>query len=55
MKKAKELSLDRLIELVEDNLPDPSRPGGNIRHKLVDLLVIRERAEEIILAELIFI
>ena len=40
MKKAKELSLDRLIELVEDNLPDPRRPGGNIRHKLVDLLVI---------------
>ena len=41
MKKAKELSLDRLIELVEDNLPDPRRPGGNIRHKLVDLLVIQ--------------
>ena len=40
MKKAKVLSLDRLIELVEDNLPDPRRPGGNIRHKLVDLLVI---------------
>lgn len=40
MKKAKVLSLDRLIELVEDNLPDPRRPGGNIQHKLVDLLVI---------------
>ncbi len=40
MKKSKTLSLDRLIELVEDNLPDPRRPGGNIRHKLVDLLTI---------------
>ena len=40
MKKAKVLSLDRLIELVEDNFPDPRRPGGNIQHKLVDLLVI---------------
>ena len=40
MKKAKVLSIDRLIELVEDNLPDPRRPGGNIQHKLVDLLVI---------------
>lgn len=28
MKKAKELSLDRLIELVEDNLPDPRRLEG---------------------------
>ena len=40
MKKAEELSLDRLIELIEDNIPDPRRPGGNIRHRLVDLLVI---------------
>ena len=40
MKKAKELSLDRLVELIEDNIPDPRRPGGNIRHKLVDLLTI---------------
>ena len=40
MKKANELSLDRLIELIEDNIPDPRRPGGNIRHKLVDILVI---------------
>ena len=36
----KELSLDRLVELIEDNIPDPRRPGGNIRHKLVDLFVI---------------
>ena len=40
MKKVKELSLDRLVELIEDNIPDPRRPGGNIRHKLVDLFVI---------------
>ena len=39
MEKIKVLSLERLIELFED-LPDPRRPGGNIRHKLVDLLVI---------------
>jgi hypothetical protein len=36
----KELSLDRLVELIEDNIPDPRRPGGNIRHILVDLFVI---------------
>lgn len=40
MNKAEELSLDRLIELIEDNIPDPRRSGGNIRHNLVDLLVI---------------
>ncbi len=40
MRKVKELSLDRLVELIEDNIPDPRRPGGNIRHKLVDLFVI---------------
>ena len=40
MKKVKELSLDRLVEPIEDNIPDPRRPGGNIRHKLVDLFVI---------------
>ena len=40
MKKVKELSLDRLVELIEDNIPDPRRPGGNIRHILVDLFVI---------------
>ena len=39
MEKIKVLSLERLIELFED-VPDPRRPGGNIRHKLVDLLVI---------------
>ena len=32
MRKVKELSLDRLVELIEDNIPDPRRPGGNIRH-----------------------
>lgn len=40
LRKVKELSLDRLVELIEDNIPDPRRPGGNIRHKLVDLYVI---------------
>lgn len=40
MKKEQKLSLDRLIELIEDNIPDPRRPGGNIRHKLVEILVI---------------
>lgn len=40
MKRREELSLDRLIELIEDIIPDPRRPGGNIRHKLSDLLVI---------------
>ena len=40
MRKVKELSLDRLVELIEDNIPDPRRPGGNIRHILVDLFVI---------------
>ena len=40
MRKVKELSLDKLVELIEDNIPDPRRPGGNIRHTLVDLFVI---------------
>lgn len=40
MKKANELSLDRLIELIEDIIPDLRRPGGNTRHKLVDILAI---------------
>ena len=40
MKKEQKLSLERLIELIEDNIPDPRRPGGNIRHKLVEILVI---------------
>lgn len=39
MEKAKVLSLDRIMELFEE-IPDPRRPGGNIQHKLVDLLVI---------------
>ena len=39
MEKLKVLSLDRIMELFEE-IPDPRRPGGNIRHKLVDLLVI---------------
>lgn len=39
MERIKVLSLDRLMELFEE-IPDPRRPGGNIRHKLVDLLVI---------------
>ena len=39
MEKIKVLSLDRIMELFEE-IPDPRRPGGNIQHKLVDLLVI---------------
>ena len=39
MEKIKVLSLDRIMELFEE-IPDPRRPGGNIRHKLVELLVI---------------
>ena len=39
MEKDKVLSLDRIMELFEE-IPDPRRPGGNIQHKLVDLLVI---------------
>ncbi len=39
MEKIKVLSLDRIMDLFEE-IPDPRRPGGNIRHKLVDLLVI---------------
>lgn len=39
MEKVKVLSLDRIMELFEE-IPDPRRPGGNIQHKLVDLLVI---------------
>lgn len=39
MEKVKALSLDRIMELFEE-IPDPRRPGGNIQHKLVDLLVI---------------
>ena len=39
MEKIRVLSLDRIMELFEE-IPDPRRPGGNIQHKLVDLLVI---------------
>ena len=39
MEKVKVLSLNRIMELFEE-IPDPRRPGGNIQHKLVDLLVI---------------
>ena len=39
MEKVKVLSLDRIMELFEE-IPDPRRPGGNIQHKLEDLLVI---------------
>lgn len=39
MEKVKVLSLDRIMELFEE-IPDPRRPGGNIQHKLMDLLVI---------------
>lgn len=39
LEKVKVLSLDRIMELFEE-IPDPRRPGGNIQHKLVDLLVI---------------
>ena len=39
MEKIKVLSLDRIMELFEE-IPDPRRPGGNIQHKMVDLLVI---------------
>ena len=39
MEKVKVLSLDRIMELFEE-IPDPRRPGGNIQHKLLDLLVI---------------
>ena len=39
MEKIKVLSLDRIMELFEE-IPDPRRPRGNIRHKLTDLLVI---------------
>ena len=34
------LKLDRLIEIIGDMVPDPRRPGGNLRHKLVEILVI---------------
>ena len=39
MEKVKVLSLDRIMELFEE-IPEPRRPGGNIQHQLVDLLVI---------------
>ena len=32
--------MDRLIEIIDDIVPDPRRPGGNLRHKLVEILVI---------------
>ena len=34
------LRLDRLIEIIDDIVPDPRRSGGNLRHKLVEILVI---------------
>jgi len=38
--RREELRIDRLIEIIEDKIPDPRRPGGNLRHRLVEILVI---------------
>ena len=39
-RRREELRIDRLIEIIEDTIPDPRRPGGNLRHSLVEILVI---------------
>ena len=39
-RRREELRIDRLIEIIEDTIPDPRRPGGNLRHRLVEILVI---------------
>jgi len=40
MKKRESLTISELIHICEEEIEDPRRPGGNLRHKLVDILVI---------------
>ena len=40
MDKRQYLTAERLLELCDEILEDPRRPGGNIRHKLIDIFVI---------------
>ena len=41
-RRSEELRIDRLIEIIEDKITDPRRAGGNLRHKLVEILVIAD-------------
>lgn len=40
MEKSEKLTIQRLIDLLEEDMDDPRRDGGNLQHKLVDVLVI---------------
>lgn len=40
MEKREKLSIERLVSLLEEELDDPRREGGNLQHKLVDVLVL---------------
>ena len=40
MEKRANLTIQRLVELLEDEMDDPRRNGGNLQHKLVDVLVL---------------
>lgn len=39
-RRNEELRIDRLMGIIEDKITDPRRAGGNLRHKLVEILVI---------------
>lgn len=40
MKRKEKLSIDELIRIIDEEIDEPREEGGNMRHKLVDILVI---------------
>lgn len=40
MLRQEKLTLEELICIIEEEIDEPRQDGGNLRHKLVDILVI---------------
>ena len=40
MKRQEKLTVSELICIIEEEIEEPRQEGGNLRHKLVDILVI---------------
>lgn len=40
MKRKEDLTIEELIRIIDEEIDEPRQKGGNMRHKLVDILVI---------------
>ncbi len=40
MRRKKKLTIEELIRIIDEEIEEPRQEGGNMRHKLVDILAI---------------